>query len=76
MTRALRPGATVLVGTKRHNIVASAQANRDYGAHVATLVRPYPGGQYDAGSDMWIVAINGREGVAPVSESMMSEMKR
>lgn len=68
--RKLARGAVVTVGTVAPNAVRPASESRDYGAHTATLLRPYPGGQYDSG-DMWIVERNGRESVAPVSESMM-----
>lgn len=71
MTRALTRGTVVTVGTVAPHIMAPASERRDYGAHVATLVRPHPGGRYDTG-DFWIVARNGRESVAPVSESMMT----
>lgn len=70
MSRALTPGAVVTVRTVVPRATRPASESRDYGAHVATLVRHYPGGQYDTG-DMWIVARNGHESAAPVSESMM-----
>lgn len=73
MSRTLTPGTVVTVGTKGPNILAPAVQRRDYGAHTATLIRPYPGGPYDYG-DMWTVARNGVEQVAPVSESMMAAL--
>lgn len=73
--RAFAAGAVVEVRTVAPNAIRPASESRDYGAHLATLVRPYPGGRYDMGSDSWVVSINGRESVAPVSESMMVEVQ-
>jgi hypothetical protein len=70
VSRTLSAGAVVIVRTVVPRATRPASESRDYGAHVATLVRPYPGGRYDTG-DLWIVARNGRECVAPVSESML-----
>lgn len=69
MSRTLSRGQQVTFTTTKRNPLAPASQNRAV-AHLATLVRPYPGGTYDSG-DMWVVSINDREAVAPISESMM-----
>lgn len=69
--RNLQRGQRVLVKMTAPKITAPAAENRS-SAIAAILVRPYPGGKYDHG-DLWIIAdTNGREHVAPASESLMT----
>lgn len=68
--RTLTPGTPVHVGTVAASPLRSAVENRDYGAHPAVTIRPYPGGQYDSGT-LWTVRLpDGREEIA--DESMLT----
>lgn len=72
--RTLTPGTSVTVGTVAPSPLRSARDNRDYGAHSAVTVRPYPGGQYDSGT-LWLVRRpNGAEEI--VDESMLTAAPR